>query len=478
MAATLIPHCDTLIFDIGDVLYTWSPNTPTPISPQTLKSILSSPTWALYECGKLTEEECYERAASEHSTDATNVARAFEHARESLLPNTELLSFIERLKQESQGKLRVFAMSNISQPDFEALVAKKSVDWTIFDHVFTSAAAGMRKPDLCFYRYVIDRVGCNPATTAFIDDKAENVLSARSLGMHGLVYHQLEDARTTLRSLVGDPIQRGRCFLESQRGGHNSVTETGLVVEENFTQLLLLEATGDRQLVNLKGMSECGKMNFFHGKPLLTTAEFPYDLDTTSLAMTILQPDREVVEAVLEEMLEYRNEDGIILTYFDISRARMDPVVCVNVLTLFCSHNRGAELAPTRNWVFDVLKHKAYLDGTRYYKTPEAFLYFLTRLLLAAQSDDFASYIRPVLADRLRERIGAPGDALSLAMRVIACARMGVKNTVDLQRLLSLQREDGSWGPGEMCKYGSSGITIGNFGLSTALAIQAIEMLD
>lgn len=87
-----------------------------------------------------------------------------------------------------------------------------------------------------------------------------------------------------------------------------------------------------RQLVNLKGMSECGKMNFFHGmgeilrvytlagthhisigKPLLTTAEFPYDLDTTSLAMTILQPDREVVEAVLEEMLEYRNEDGIIL---------------------------------------------------------------------------------------------------------------------------------------------------------------------
>ena len=130
----------------------------------------------------------------------------------------------------------------------------------------------------------------------------------------------------------------------------------------------------------------------------------------------------------------------------------MDPVVCVNVLNLFYSYGRGEELVPTQNWIFDVLKHKAYLEGTRYYKSPDAFLYFLTRLVLTADGGDFASYIRSLLEERIRERMGTPGDVLSLAMRVIACARVGITDTVDLQMLLHLQHEDGSWGPGELCK--------------------------
>ena len=209
---------------------------------------MTSPIWRLYECGKITEAECYKRAGVEHSVDAAEIARSFEYARKSLSPNAELLSFIAHLKQESGGTLRVFAMSNISQNDFAALLAKKSTDWTVFDRIFTSAAAGMRKPDLCFYRHVVEETGCNPATSVFVDDKAENVFSARSLGMHGIVYHDLASARATLLNLVGDPIRRGQAFLESRRGGHTSVTDTGLIVEENFSQLLILEATGDRQV--------------------------------------------------------------------------------------------------------------------------------------------------------------------------------------------------------------------------------------
>ena len=243
MATSIIPRCNTLIFDIGDVLYTWSPKTPTPISPRTLKTILSSPLWGQYECGKLSEAECYQRVSVEHAVDASDVARAFEHARDSLLPNTELLSFIESLKRESGGSLRVFAMSNISQPDFEALLARESVDWSLFDQVFTSAAAGMRKPDLCFYKYVVEEIGCDLEMTIFVDDKPDNVLSARSLGMHGVVYNNLSDTRTALRSLVGDPVQRGWNFLRTRGGQHVSITDSGVVVGENFTQLLLLEAT-------------------------------------------------------------------------------------------------------------------------------------------------------------------------------------------------------------------------------------------
>lgn len=73
------------------------------------------------------------------------------------------------------------------------------------------------------------------------------------------------------------------------------------------------------------------------------------------------------------------------------------------------------------------------------------------------------------------ERIGAEGDALALAMRVLTCAAAGVPNTIDLPILLSMQELDGSFGIGWIYKYGKTGLRIGNRGLTTALALKALE---
>jgi hypothetical protein len=48
------------------------------------------------------------------------------------------------------------------------------------------------------------------------------------------------------------------------------------------------------------------------GKPLFTTEEFPYDLDTTSLGLTVTNADETTVFSVMDEMLEYVDADGII----------------------------------------------------------------------------------------------------------------------------------------------------------------------
>lgn len=48
------------------------------------------------------------------------------------------------------------------------------------------------------------------------------------------------------------------------------------------------------------------------GKGVLTKANFPNDLDTTSLGLTILPPSTDVIHSVLDEMLEYVNNDGIV----------------------------------------------------------------------------------------------------------------------------------------------------------------------
>ena len=203
----------------------------------------------------------------------------------------------------------------------------------------------------------------------------------------------------------------------------------------------------------------------------------------------------------MDEMLNYVNEDGIVQvscrsgsgslltgaqpwfcpfrqTYFDHKILFFDPVVCVNVLTLFYANGRGHQLPHTFAWVRQVLIHRGYSDGTLYYNTPECFLFFMARLLEQIEGTEADLSLRPIFRERVQERTGSKGDALALAMRVLSCASVGIRDEVDLGALLSLQQEDDGWEACWIYKYGYSGIDIGNRGLTTALAINAIEALN
>ncbi|MCJ1468295.1 hypothetical protein MMC07_006923 [Pseudocyphellaria aurata] len=176
----------------------------------------------------------------------------------------------------------------------------------------------------------------------------------------------------------------------------------------------------------------------------------------------------------MDEMLEYVNDEGIIMTYFDHERPRIDAVICVNILALFYQHGRGHQLGQTLQWVREVLLHRAYMDGTHYYEGPEFFLFYLGHLLSCTQDAELHRWLGPLLKNRIQERIGQSGNALSLAMRLLTCNLFGISNQGDLDVLLSLQCEDGGWGLDWMYRYGS-GIQIGNRGVTTALAISAVE---
>ncbi|KAL4263544.1 HAD-like protein [Pleurotus pulmonarius] len=468
------PRYTALLCDLGDVLFSWSSETKTTISSRTLRHILASPTWFDYECGRLSEDECYKRVGAEFKIEPSEVAQAFIQARDSLRSNDAFIALIRDLKDQSQNTLRVYAMSNISLPDYEVLRTKPA-DWDIFDDVFTSGAAGERKPNLGFYKQVLRKIKVDPHQVIFVDDKLENVLSARSLGIHGIVFDDVKHVGRALRNLVGDPVKRGQEFLTKNARHLESVTDGGVELQENFAQLLILEATNDQSLVNL--FEHTSTWNFFRGKGQLTTEEFPFDLDTTSLGITVTKPSSAVAHSVMDEMLSFVNSDGIIQTYFDHRRPRFDPVVCVNALCLFYSHGRGHELKKTLEWVHEVLLNRAYLEGTRYYETPECFLFFLSRLLQATGDAEIHGILKPLLRLRIQERVGADGDALALAMRVLVCDSVGLRDEVDLRSLLPLQCEDGGWEIGWIYKYGSSEIKIGNRGLTTALAINAITAM-
>jgi putative hydrolase of the HAD superfamily len=57
-----------------------------------------------------------------------------------------------------------------------------------FDAFFTSCYLGLRKPDRRIYQIALDVLQRDPEETVFIDDRAENVAAAASLGVHAIRY--------------------------------------------------------------------------------------------------------------------------------------------------------------------------------------------------------------------------------------------------------------------------------------------------
>ena len=131
----------------------------------------------------------------------------------------------------------------------------------------------------------------------------------------------------------------------------------------------------------------------------------------------------------------------------------------------------------TENWILNVLEHRSYLDGTHYYPKFESFLYSLGRLLKFCEDEALHRTLKPLLEERLQERIRLPGDAITLAMRIIACTSVGVLATADTQQLLSMQSEDGSWPVDSSSKNGSSACGgIEDRCVATILALKAITL--
>jgi len=64
---------------------------------------------------------------------------------------------------------------------------------SLFEKVYYSHELGMRKPDRAIYEFVLRDAGIVPEETLFIDDREENILAARELGIAG---HQLLDGET------------------------------------------------------------------------------------------------------------------------------------------------------------------------------------------------------------------------------------------------------------------------------------------
>ncbi|KAI1879131.1 hypothetical protein JX265_003308 [Neoarthrinium moseri] len=494
-----------LVFDLGGVLLNWDRSSVDVMTPNQFLTIMNSTTWHNLDRGLVTLKEACVEFGHLLGLDASTAEAALEQAQLSLTPNTSLIETIHDLRA-SNPSLKFYVMSNISREHFE-IVQRLNIPWSVFDKAFASGVEGMRKPDLCFFEHVIKQTGVPADQIVMIDDTAENICAARSKGMHGiLVDKALPNVNITLRNMLQDPLPRAQAFLKNNAGSHHCTVEghEEIQLKDNFAQLMIWELTDDEDIIYLKwpngrmlgsqdthangntctaSQVEDGLWNYFFEAPILTTRQFPPDADTTSTAYLSL-PKRYLstvppVELILDEMAANSDSDGIMQTYFDPKRPRVTPEVCCNILRVFHSFGHGSDprIKRTEDYVVECLNNNACLNGNRHYSTPESFLYFVARLYAETNSLSLRKRLKAI-KPQLQKRLDMPANPLALALRLFACQSMRVDPLLyqkDLERLLSLQEEDGGWPAGHFCCIGRTGARIGNRGLTTALVARILQ---
>lgn len=150
-----------------------------------------------YDEGKLTGVTFWQKllhdaglALPESAVDELNVW----DARMWTTQNPAMVNWQAQLKAHG---LRTAILSNMG--DVVLANIRKAFTWIDnFDVTVWSYQLHMAKPDPAIYRHTLTELCVDAAETLFIDDKLENVESARALGMRAVQFSTVEHLRTDL----------------------------------------------------------------------------------------------------------------------------------------------------------------------------------------------------------------------------------------------------------------------------------------
>ena len=431
--------------------------------------IITSSAWSKFEKGLIDSGQCQAQMRTNFEFSTAEVADAFDAAM-SWQISQEMLT----LATELQRNHCIYAIGNLPQPGFDAL-QKSLGGLELFQSIFASSELKESLPHCAILTKALQAANLDPERTLYIGNHIDSVITARSFGFHALKCDDRHSCIQHVLQITHDPIASAKAWLQAMSGNLDLQTSLGITVKDAYMQYCILDVTDNKSLIYYDPDERL--FSWYHGPVPHGLQQFPPDVDCNSLAYCVLDHHSDAErQNMMDTMLQHLDSSGILLSYLSAGKIRLDALMCVNSLALFHSHNRGHQLALTEDWIYKILLTRAFRHGTHYYPSPDLFLYYVSRLLRKAPT--LRARFGPVVRDCVLERMEADGDALGLAARVIVGARCGVKDNVNMAKLLVLQRRDGSWDKGVVYHFTRVEGVAWHQGFTVALAVLAIEEWD
>ena len=196
-----------VIFDIGNVLvdFRWRVlmeelGLPAETQAVFAKTVFGSRWWGELDHGIYEEAEILAHFREDNKEHLDEFDLVWDNRGRLVEPYAYAVAWIEQLKASG---LKVYLLSNYPRDVFT--LHMECGCFPFLDRVDGRVVSGfvkMVKPNADIYEYLLSEYGLAAGECVFVDDREENVETARALGMKGIVFQGYEQACSELDGLV------------------------------------------------------------------------------------------------------------------------------------------------------------------------------------------------------------------------------------------------------------------------------------
>lgn len=195
---------NTIIFDLGNVLvgFGWE-KFLREIAPEDKdylaleRAIFRNPAWVEHDKGLLTEQEELAEFISAAPEYEAQIRQAYENLSGCVWNLPYTVPWLQELKAEG---FRIYALSNWPKHVYDLRGAR--LDFLeLMDGYILSFREHVIKPDPEIYRCLLERYDICPEEAVFLDDTLKNVEGAERLGIRGIHFRNLGQAKEELEKL-------------------------------------------------------------------------------------------------------------------------------------------------------------------------------------------------------------------------------------------------------------------------------------
>ena len=149
-----------------------------------------------FQKGTISEHFLWKNITSELNTQSPTPSSLWETAFKNVYKEKkEVFQFVSLLKQNG------YITGLLSNAEYPAMRFFKEQPYDMFDVTVFSCAEGARKPEKEIYRILLTKLRVEPYETVFIDDRSEFIRGAENVGIHGILFQNIDQVRNDLTSL-------------------------------------------------------------------------------------------------------------------------------------------------------------------------------------------------------------------------------------------------------------------------------------
>jgi 2-haloacid dehalogenase len=204
LAKARIEGPTAVVFDVGNVLYGWDPQSflerQIADDEARLRFIEDIDLWSWHDTldGGRPFDEASAELSEKFPAYADLISAWGERFGETIGdPVPGVHAIVEELDARD---VPLFAITNFSADFWPPFHAKEEAFFRRFRDIVVSGEEKLLKPDPAIYYRALDRFSLRPDQALFVDDRRINVDGARAVGMHAHLFTGAEDLRSRLEA--------------------------------------------------------------------------------------------------------------------------------------------------------------------------------------------------------------------------------------------------------------------------------------